>query len=149
MELTAVKHVDTVLTTLNVSMRTVPVNKGVLLVTRHTSVIQVSDIRILAANFNLWYRPWDVLLHLQNKPLRSMQETKRIVHKTNRTVQKRTMIIYERPKNDQRSVLYHAISAQLPHTAYMTTVARLRRTKNVADEISSKFILKKVKNRIR
>lgn len=53
MELTAVKHVDTVLTTLNVSMRTVPVNKGVLLVTRHTSVIQVSDIRILAANFNL------------------------------------------------------------------------------------------------
>lgn len=44
MELTAVKHVDTVLTTLHVSMRTVPVNKGVLLVTRHTSVIQLAEM---------------------------------------------------------------------------------------------------------
>lgn len=53
MERTAIKHVDTVLTTQHVIMRTVPVYKAVQLVTRHTRVIQVSNMRVLAANSNL------------------------------------------------------------------------------------------------
>lgn len=56
MERTAIKHVDTVLTTQHVTMRTVPVYKAVQLVTRHTRVIQVSNMRVLAANSNLLYR---------------------------------------------------------------------------------------------
>lgn len=44
MERTAIKHVDTVLTTQHVTMRTVPVYKAVQLVTRHTRVIQLAEM---------------------------------------------------------------------------------------------------------
>lgn len=45
MERTAIKHVDTVLTTQHVIMRTVPVHKAVQLVTRHTRVIQLAVMK--------------------------------------------------------------------------------------------------------
>lgn len=88
MERTAIKHVDTVLTTQHVIMRTVPVHKAVQLVTRHTRVIQVSNMCVLAANSNLLYRLWDVLLCITNKPYRSVQETDLSVKETNRYVYK-------------------------------------------------------------
>lgn len=44
MERTAIKHVDTVLTTQHVIMRTVSVHKAVQLVTRHTRVIQLAEM---------------------------------------------------------------------------------------------------------
>lgn len=135
MERTAIKHVDTVLTTQHVIMRTVSVHKAVQLVTRHTRVIQVSNMRVLAANSNLLYRLWDKLLHITNKRHLTVEETdssvKENTFQINRTVpcktwtvlwKKRTVTFTNRnalcKKRNKYGLIYHRRSINYDRSLY-------------------------------